>query len=172
MLTGVVAYARKQAFIDLENDPENKISPSSLMVDNFLNEYVDDYDEQIVLVHVTSPFLKVDTLRVAAKVMKDGGYESINSVYSVRDFAYLGKNHIPINFNPEVVQRTQDMEEIFFSSGAFFLFTKRSFEKYNNRTSQQPGKNLLFKISRVESIEIDTEEDLEMARVIHKGLIR
>ena len=124
-LSHVTAYKRKQEFIDLEHDPSNKISPVMLMVDNFLDRYVPD-DETIILTHVTSPFLKKDTLYKAVRCLDD--YNFVHSVHSVQDFAWLGDAFIPINFNPDVVQRTQDVPKIHFSSGAFFIFKKSTFK--------------------------------------------
>jgi CMP-N-acetylneuraminic acid synthetase len=171
-LSNVTSYMRNKVFIDIENDSENKVSPSNLMIENFLDKYVTDYDEQIALIHVTSPFLKKDTLLNAFSKMIQGGFETANSVYSIRDFAYFGEDYKPINFNPRIIQRTQDLKKISFSCGAFFLFSKESFKKYNNRTAQKQGKNMFYEISKIEAVEIDTKEDLEVARIIYRGLYR
>jgi CMP-N-acetylneuraminic acid synthetase len=163
---GITAYPRKQEFIDMEEDPHNKLSPALLMVDNFLNEYVEDDDEVIVLVHVTSPFLKWETILDASNKLNDG-YEFVHSVTTVRDFAWLGDDSKPLNFNPKVVQRTQDLEEVLFSNGAFFIFRKGTFKRYNNRLGE---KNYLYRLGHIEGLEIDTEEDLEFAKIIMRGL--
>tara|TARA_R110000796_G_scaffold158349_1_gene275059 strand:+ start:1301 stop:1993 length:693 start_codon:yes stop_codon:yes gene_type:complete len=165
-LSDVIAYKRKKRFIDLENDPNNKISPALLMTQNFLEKHVSDENEVIVLTHVTSPFLKSSTVVDAASYLNKG-YDSVHSTYSVQDFAWLGEKYAPINFNPAVVQKTQDIEKIHFSSGAFFIFTKRTFLENMNRL----GKNVhYYGLDKKQAIEIDTLEDLEFARVVHRGI--
>jgi len=161
----VTAYPRDQKFIDLENDPNNKASPALLMVDNFLDRYVENENECIVLTHVTSPFLTAETVKDAASYI--GEYDFVHSIHSIQDFAWIGDSFKPVNFDPSYVQRTQDVEKIHFSSGAFFIFTKKSFKKYNNRI----GPNTFYyPLNHVEAIEIDTEDDLEFAQIVLRGI--
>ena len=61
-LSNVIAYPRKNEYIKIENDPNNNLSPANLMLENFLDTYVTDEDEMIILTHVTSPFLKKETI--------------------------------------------------------------------------------------------------------------
>jgi len=164
-LFNVTAYERRQEFVDMENDPLNKLSPSLLMVENFLDTYVTDDNEKIALTHVTSPFLREQTLKDAA-IYLDRGYEFVHSVFPIQDFAWQGERFAPINFNPNVVQRTQDVEKIYFSKGAFFIFTKSTFKQYKNRLGK---KNFYYPLSMLEAVEIDTADDLEFARLVHAG---
>ena len=165
-LADIVVYKREKKFIDLENDPNNKISPALLMTQNFLEKYVYDENEVIVLTHVTSPFLKSTTIVDAISYL-DKEYDSVHSTYSIQDFAWLGEKYTPINFNPAIVQRTQDVDKIHFSSGAFFIFTKRTFFENMNRLGK---KVYYYGLDKRQAIEIDTLEDLEFARVVHRGI--
>jgi len=165
-LSNIVCYERDERFIEMENDASNMLSPSLLMVENFLDNYVLDADEPIVLTHVTSPFLKSETVLDALSFLKKG-YDSIHSIYTVQDFAWLGESHVPLNFNPSVVERTQDVEKVHFSNGAFFIFTKNTFKKFNNRFGE---KVYYYNLDRVQSIEIDNTEDLKLARTVFAGI--
>ena len=51
------------------------------------------------------------------------------------------------------------------SNGAFFIFKKKTFLKYNNRVGKKP---YFYEITFPESIEIDTIEDLKLAQTICK----
>ena len=144
-----------------------KLSPALLMVENFLDKYVKDPDEKIVITHVTSPFLKKESIETALKYF-DLGYEFVHSVHSIQDFAWFGEKFEPLNFNPKVVQRTQDVEKVHFSNGAFFIFDKKNFKKYGNRLGD---KNFYYGLNNIESIEIDTMEDLELAKIVYKGMM-
>jgi CMP-N-acetylneuraminic acid synthetase len=161
--SNVHTYTREQHFIDMENDITNKQSPALLMTKNFLNRYVKSDEEIIVLTHITSPFLKKETVLEASKLIEKDEYEFVHSVTSRKDFAWLSSVDNPINFDPKIVQRTQDLDEIIFSNGAFFIFKKKNFMKYNNRLGKN---NFLFKLDRIQGIEIDYPEDLELAKII------
>ena len=165
-LSNVSAYARKQKFIDIENDKSNKLSPANLMLENFLDSHVDDENETIVLTHVTSPFLKKETVLDAVKMYEKTNLDYIHSVNKEKDFAFLSEFDNPINFNPNVIQRTQDLDPIYFSNGAFFIMTKKVFKKNKNRW----GKNIYFyPLDAIEGVEVDYPEDLNLARIIYRG---
>jgi len=165
-LKNVIVYKREQRMVDMENDPTNKLSPALLMVENFLDKHITNIDEKIVLTHVTSPFLKKETIESALEYL-DRGYEFVHSVYSIQDFAWFGEEFEPLNFNPQVVQRTQNVEKVHFSNGAFFMFSKKSFNKYGNRFGD---KNFYYELNKIEAIEIDTEKDLELAKIVYNGM--
>ena len=165
-LLSVTAYPRDQKFIDMENDPDNSLSPALLMVENFLSRFVDNDDEIIVLTHVTSPFLKSETISRAAKILEEG-FDTVHSVTAKQDFAWLKSFDNPLNFNPGVVQRTQDLDKIYFSNGAFFIFTKETFMKNKNRFGKN---NFLYEINHVEGLEIDTVDDLNFAKIVYNGI--
>ena len=75
------------------------------------------------------------------------------------------KKLVPINFDPKVITKTQNLNPIIQSNGAFFIFKKKTFMKYNNRIGKKP---YYYEINFPESIEIDTNEDLKLARQICK----
>lgn len=160
----VTAYQREQKFIDFENQNTQNHSPVLLMINNFLDKYVTDNDEIIVTPHVTSPFLKLNTIRHASKKLKEG-YDSINSVTKHKEFSYYKGS--PINFKKDIVQKTQDLEPIVMSNGAFFIFRKNTFKKHNNRVGSNP---YFYTLPPIEDIEIDTLADLQLATVVAKGL--
>ena len=159
----VIAYKRRKKFIDLENSEKFGVSPALLMVENFLNKYVEDDDEIIITPHVTSPFIKMKTIKKAVKKLGDK-FDSVCSVTMHKEFAWLkyenGK-YSAINFNPDVVEKTQNLPPIIMGNGAFFIFTKKTFIRYNNRLGKNP---YYFVLSMPESIEIDYQEDYELAQ--------
>ena len=162
-LSWVTAYPRKQEFIDYENNDKSYLSPVLMMINNFLDTYVEDDNEIIITPHVTSPFIKHQTIKKAIAKL-DEGYDSIHSVTEHQEFSYYkGK---PINFNIDVVQKTQDLEPIVMSNGAFFIFKKKVFKENNNRMGQNP---YFYVLPPIEDIEIDNYNDLKLAKIIYKG---
>jgi CMP-N-acetylneuraminic acid synthetase len=160
----VTAYSRKKEFIKLEKTKNT--SPTLSMIKNFLINYVKNPNEVIVTTHVTSPFLKLKTIKKAVKKLKQ--YDSVAAVTKDYNFAWLEnkkKKLTPINFNPKKVTKTQNLNPIIQSNGAFFIFKKKTFMKYNNRIGKKP---YYFEINFPESVEIDVKEDLNLARQICK----
>jgi CMP-N-acetylneuraminic acid synthetase len=158
----VKAYSRKQKFIDYENDNSINLSPALMMIENFLDQHVEDENEIIITPHVTSPFIKKETIKRAALKLNQG-YDSVQACVDHREFCYFEGQ--PINFNPNVVQKTQELKPVQLGNGAFFIFTKKTFKKYKNRTGQNP---YFYPIKYPESIEIDNLEDLEMAEAYYE----
>jgi N-acylneuraminate cytidylyltransferase len=161
----IKAYKRQEKFILQEN--QKKSSPTLSMIKNFLKNYVKDDNEVIVTTHVTSPFLKLDTILKAIK--KLNFFDSVHSVTKDYNFAWLEdkkKKFIPINFDPKVVTKTQNLNPLVQSNGAFFIFKKKTFLKYNNRIGKKP---FFYEINFPESVEIDTIDDLNLAKKICKS---
>ena len=157
----VKCYKRDPIHIFQEKNPKG-ISPALSMISRFLSEYVIDLDEPIITPHVTSPFIKLNTILHATTFLSK--FETVQSCTSHKEFAYFEGN--PINFNPDYIQKTQNLKPIILGNGAFFIFTKKSFLKYKNRVSP---KAYFYVLNGKESIEIDYPEDLELAKKYLNG---
>ena len=160
--SGINCYKRKQEFVNLENNNNFKVSPVLLMIENFLDNYVDNENEIIVTPHVTSPFIKLDTIIDASKKLNEG-YDSVQACTEHQEFTYF--NGRPVNFNPNVVQKTQDLEPVVMGNGAFFIFTKKTFKENNNRVGKNP---YFYSITFPESVEIDNGEDWKLAERVYE----
>ena len=156
----VTCYLRDKKFVELENDGDFKVSPVLLMIENFLDKYVEDENEIIVTPHVTSPFIKLNTILDASSYLDV--YDSVQACTEHKEFSYFKGQ--PVNFNPDVVQKTQDLEPIVMGNGAFFIFTKKTFKENNNRVGKNP---YFYPITFPESVEIDDKEDWELAKRVY-----
>ena len=109
------------------------------MIKNFLLKYIKNDNDVIVTTHITSPFIKRSHFLDASEKLKNN--EFVHSVTSHKEFAWIRKRKIAkkINFG-KVVKKTQNLDPILFSNGAFFIFKKKNFLKYNNRL----GKRIIF----------------------------
>jgi len=150
----VTTISRNQKHILME---ETNISPVTSMTIDFLNEFADNTDV-IATPHCTSPYINKDTIYEAANKLNEG-YDSVEAVTRHQHFAYY--NGQAVNFDLDVVQKTQDLEPIYLSNGAFFIFKKETFLERNNRRGHNP---YLYPIAFPESIEIDTLEDFKLAK--------
>ena len=166
-LKSIKVIERDQKHIDWENDETIDSSPVEDMLFDFCETI--DKSEIVVLTHITSPFLKKETLFDAINMLQNHHKaKSIHSVLVIQDFAWLknGSEVKPVNFFTNRVQRTQDLPPILVSKGAFFIAKASDILRQRKRL---PQPLIFFPLNHTQAIEIDNFEDLEFAKPL-KGL--
>lgn len=155
-------YKRDKKFVDYEN--KGKKSPVLMMIKNFLIKYVKNDNEIIVTTHITTPFLKRSTIINASKKLKKSNF--VHSVSEHKHFAWLKKDkeYKKINFGKNV-NKTQSLDPIVFSNGAFFIFKKNKFMEINNRLGK---KNYYYNLNFPESLELDVKNDVKILNSLLK----
>jgi len=164
-LSHVYPYLRDDKFINMEKSKTQ--SPTPLMIKNFLDNFTNKQNEIIITSHVTSPFIKISTIKNALTKMRD--YDSVSSCQKVQNFSYLelsDKKSIPINFNDKVIQKTQSLKKIMHLNGAFFIIKKNIF--LNNKLKRISQKNYFYDLKFPEYLDIDYPADLRLVREIAK----
>jgi CMP-N-acetylneuraminic acid synthetase len=163
-LKSIQVIEREQKHINWENDESIDSSPVEDMLFDFCETI--NREEIVVLTHVTSPFLKKETIFDAVNVLQnDHGTKSIHSILQIQDFVWLKKedNANPINFFTDRVQRTQDLTPILVSKGAFFIAKAGDILDQRKRL---PEPLIFFPLNHAQALEIDNYEDLEFARLL------
>lgn len=130
-----------------------------------------DYDlsliegEHFLQTHVTNPLLKARTIVTAIETYFNNlsHYDSLFSVESVKKRVY-DQSGRPINHSNEKLLQTQYLPEINIENSNLFLFSRTSFLKANK--SRIGLKSNIFKMSAIEGIDIDYEEDFLLAQLI------
>lgn len=119
--------------------------------------------------HATTPFLQKQDITDAVKlVMKnEAAHDSVFGVTEIKARLWDGGGS-PVNHEPNRLLPTQDLRPILVENSSFYLFRKTVFEKKKNRIGSNP---LLFRTSHLSGIDIDTQEDLDFARLLAKALI-
>ena len=114
--------------------------------------------------HSTNPFLRKETIENAInKFLNSTDNDCLFSV-SRRYSRFYTSTGSPINHDPDVLLRTQDLEPILEENSCIYLFTKSSFIENKNRIGKNP---ILFPIPDNESIDIDTEVDFSIAEQMY-----
>ena len=162
-LKNVKVYMRKQKFINMESNNKN---PGPYMIKNFLEEYVKNNNEPIILTHVTSPFLKQETLLDALKYMKKN-YDSVASCNFIQKSAFIkDRKFRPINFSlKDQHKRTQNLKSVIILNSAFFIFRKKNFLKNLERIS---NRNYFYELNFPENIDIDYKQDVVISKLLKK----
>jgi CMP-N-acetylneuraminic acid synthetase len=105
--------------------------------------------------HSTNPLLKPETISRAVKSLLDNypAYDSLFGVTrrQVRLWDQLGR---PINHNPVILLRTQDLPPVFEENSCLYLFTRQTLAARRNRLGERP---LMFEIDSAEAWDIDDE---------------
>ena len=122
----------------------------------------------IIQTHSTNPLLRQATLESAIQRFRTLGsaYDSLFSVtkYQTRFFSDSGT---PINHNPEVLIKTQDLPCVYEENSCFYLFTPESFRKKSRRIGIKP---FMMAIDPFEAVDIDVEAEFILAEKLHKIL--
>ena len=145
---------------------DSELDKDEVRCDEIIKAFVDIINpDVIVLTHVTSPFLKTETIEKCVEAVKSGKYDSAFTVEIVRDFLWMdGK---PMNFDASCTPRSQDLPEIFKETNGVFVFTKEVFEKTNRRIGYNP---YLCKLSFPENMDVNYPEDFIMVDAIYKHI--
>jgi CMP-N-acetylneuraminic acid synthetase len=120
--------------------------------------------------HATNPFLRAETIRRALQAWHEasssGRADSLVSVSSHQSRFYFSDGR-PVNHTPDQLVPTQELPPLLEENSCLYVFTPESFGATGSRVGRAP---LFFPTPRVESIDIDTEEDWELAALVAAGL--
>lgn len=114
--------------------------------------------------HSTNPLLSSNTItRAIETFLNSPGYDSLFSVtpWQIRLWDAQGR---PINHDPDVLLRTQDLPPVYEENSNLYLFSKSVLLERRNRIGVRP---LLFEIDRVEAWDIDDELDFRIAEFLY-----
>jgi len=118
--------------------------------------------------HSTNPILSAKTVAEAVNKFFEiqPMYDSLFSVTrkNVRYWDILAR---PINHNPNILLRTQDLPPVFEENSCLYLFTKAILERKHNRIGDRP---FLFEMAEEEAQDIDVELNFIMAELLYKQL--
>ncbi len=129
------------------------------------------FDNDFMQTHSTNPFLKVGTIRAATELYTDGKesgcFDSLFAVNVLKTRLY-DKDLVPINHNPAVLGRTQDLEVIYEENSNFYFFSGESFRKSNHRIGQS---SRVYEMQRrsIETLDVDEPSDWGLAEALLKA---
>ncbi len=158
-----LAKDRKHKMI--KRDPSlatNKTDGNQLLLNEASNIDADIY----VQILPTSPFLKQETIDEAVfKLLTSEKNDSAFAVFRDKFYLWDEKNN-PINYDPLNIPNSVDLETTTIETMGMYLIRK---ETLFNKKSRIGDKPLLIEISFLESIDIDTQDDFDLADKIIRG---
>lgn len=122
--------------------------------------------EHFLQTHSTNPLLTKKTLEQA--ILKYFGqlpeYDSLFSVTKIQSRLYWETGD-PLNHDPQELLRTQDLPPLYEENSNLYLFSRTSFVAAgNSRVGLRPR---MFVMSKIEAIDIDDEEDWQIAEALY-----
>lgn len=124
-------------------------------------------NEFFLQTHVTNPLLKTNTIDAAIERFclesSEKKCDSLLSVTKIQSRCYLSDG-TPLNHNPLHLQRSQDSAAIFEENSNLFIFKRAGFLR--NGCSRVGKKPLFFVMDKIESTDIDDEDDFMLAEML------
>ncbi|MFW5713890.1 MAG: cytidylyltransferase domain-containing protein [Brevefilum sp.] len=116
--------------------------------------------------HSTNPLLRPETISEAVKTFLKAvpEYDSLFGVtrLQTRLWDQLGR---PVNHNPNVLLRTQDLPPIYEENSCLYIFTRENLLTRRNRLG---GRPMMFEVPPVEAWDIDEELDFTVADTLFR----
>ncbi|MCB5188964.1 acylneuraminate cytidylyltransferase family protein [Methylobacillus caricis] len=116
-----------------------------------------------LMTHTTNPLMSADTIRQALAAyqakLASGEADSLFTVDKIQTRFYRADGSA-VNHDPDNLIRTQDLEPWFEENSNLYLFTAEGFAKTQARIGKKP---MMYEGPRIESIDIDDQEDWEFA---------
>jgi len=164
----IEAIAKNDPRVKIDRRPEHLCTSETIVKE--LIEYMPTITKgkHILWLHVTSPFVKAkdyqDAIDKYFEALKNG-HDSIMSVTEIKQFLWSDKSKKIINIeesdNPWV--QTQDLEPL-YEIHAFYINSRENYLSMSDRIGKNP---FLYKLKGSKVIDIDYEDDFELARKIY-----
>jgi CMP-N-acetylneuraminic acid synthetase len=162
----VVRDSANAAFPDVEvlERPEHLRGGMTPMNDVLLND-VSRLDGDLYLqTHSTNPLLRTATVTAAIeRLVGDPASDSLFGVTRLQTRLWRPDGS-PLNHDPSVLIRTQDLPPVYEENSCIYLFTRAGLERHGNRIGERP---ILFEIPRDEAWDIDEEVDFRIAEALY-----
>ena len=121
--------------------------------------------------HSTNPLLSANTIWDAVERYhtgtRNGELDSLFSVNSLKTRLY-DKELNPINHNPSILARTQDLDITYEENSNFYIFSGESFASSKSRIGSNPSIYIM-KRNSLEGVDIDEIDDFIYAETIIKS---
>ena len=114
-----------------------------------------------MLCHATSPFIKSKSIIDGLNKIINEKYDSSMSVSKVQTFCWYDNK--TLNYELTNVVRTQDIKPVYWETSAFYIFKSDILKIHDRRIGFNP---YLVITDRIESIDIDEQEDFDLAKSI------
>lgn len=144
------------------------LDQSTTKINEVLSAFAQDVPADVyVMSHATAPFISPQSIEKGLQAVLQQGFDSAFAVRKIQTF--LWKDGKPFNYNLNYIPRTQDLPPIFEETSGFYIYRSEVITELNRRIGDNP---YMVEVNAIESCDIDTQEDFDVANAIFKGLKR
>lgn len=118
--------------------------------------------------HSTNPLIRAETVSAAIKIFIESvpEYDSLFGVTRLQTRLWDQLSR-PVNHNPQVLLRTQDLPPIYEENSCIYIFKQETLVSRRNRLGNRP---LMFEIPSIEAWDIDEELDFTIADALFRKI--
>ncbi len=159
----IMTEAPAQFDVEISERPERFYGDDTTQ--NIVQYEVDRIETDIYLqTFCTNPLLKPESIEGAVQKFIDEPCDSLFTVTRHQKRMYT-EDLKPVNHDPHDRVPTQELSPVYEDNSNTYLFT----EDVVKNTEDRMGKNYaVYEIGPIESLDIDTKSDFEMAEYFHK----
>jgi CMP-N-acetylneuraminic acid synthetase len=152
------------------NRPEPLLGDDVPMNEILLHDVSVVHAEFYLQTHSTNPLMKPATFKAAINRFIDDLPEHDAMFGVTRRQVRIWDEHVhPINHNPDQLDNTQDLTPFYEENSCLYLFTRQAIMETKNRLGSRPS---MFEVPPLEAIDVDTEADFELVRLVIESEIR
>ena len=145
-------YLPESMILDRPANLATSTASTEAVISHFLDQVGFDH---CLLMQATSPLSTANHIIDAIKQYINNDYRPLVTGTRKHEF-YWNHCGLPINYDPLNRPRRQDWDGTFVENGAFYIFSRESFERSGSRC---PAPCTLFEMDSIHGYEIDTELD-------------
>jgi CMP-N-acetylneuraminic acid synthetase len=145
--------------------PNNLRDGNIPMNDILLNDVKQVSADFYIQTHSTNPLLCAQSISDSIEkfLEKYPQYDSLFSVTRIQTRLWDELTR-PVNHNPAILLRTQDLPPIFEENSCLYLFTKKNLEARHNRIGERP---MMYELPPEEAWDIDEDSDFRIAELLY-----
>jgi CMP-N-acetylneuraminic acid synthetase len=131
---------------------------------------VDEIEADLYLqTHSTNPLIRAERIEEAIQLFV-GSRAEHDSLFSVTKVSVRlwDANRRPVNHDPSVLLRTQDLPAMYEENSCLYLFTKDVIKSRSSRIGERP---IMWEMDRLEAWDIDDELDFRTGEFLFKEYV-
>jgi CMP-N-acetylneuraminic acid synthetase len=163
----LLAVARKAGADTILRDPQ--FATDHVLTSDYYQHIAENCVCDVILsATVTTPFVEPESYESGIETylsLINSDYDSATSCFPLKEFLY--KDGKPLNYDPAKQIRSQDLPDIVSLNYGFSIINRQKMIEYKNIVGKRP---FFVKLSKIESIDIDTPEDFFIAETLYQAL--
>ena len=149
----------------VRRDPE--FATDEVLASDYYQHIAENCSADVILsATVTTPLFTPESYQRGIDTFfspKSSGHDSVTSCCAIKEFLY--KDNKPLNYDPARQVRSQDLPNIVAINYGYSIILREDMIRLKNIVGHKP---LMIETSRVESIDIDTAEDFQIALSLYR----